>query len=391
MGDTMTEELDVTTRTRVIEGPGTLEQLGGEARRLGERALLVTDPGLVATGHVERAEEFLRAAGLEVVRWDETRSDPTTRDVERCAERAREFVPDLLIGLGGGSSIDVAKGANFLWKGGGVLGDYVGRGSGELDLAPLIAVPTTAGTGSEVQSFALVVEEDSHRKMACGHPAAAPCLAILDAELPLGLPPKVTACTGLDAIGHALEVCVSTRGNRVSRSLAFQSLTLSARAFTQVLREPEDLDARADMLRAASLAGRGIENAMLGAAHSMANPLSARFDLPHGQAVGTVLPLVVDFNRQEEGALKVYTEIAQISGLAEFGTSGDEATETLIENLYDFLEEAELPRGLAALGVTEADCAELAQAAAREWTAQFNPRPIEAQQFEELFRKGLKA
>ena len=381
--------VDASARTRVVEGVGSLARLGELVREQGTRALLVTDPGLVASGHVARAEELLRASDVEVHRFAETRENPTTQDVARCATLAREVEPDVLVGFGGGSSIDVAKGANFVWRGGGELSDYLGRGEGELDLAPLVAVPTTAGTGTEVQSFALIADEETHAKMACGHPSAAPRVALLDAELTVTQPRFVTACTGLDAIGHAVEVAVTTRGNEVSYAHAREAFALAAEAFPRVLDAPDDLDARAKMLRAAALAGRGIENSMLGAAHSMANPLTAHFDVPHGQAVATALPLVVSYNAAEDESLDRYADLARAAGLVAASASRDEACRALVTTLEGYLDRAGLPRGWGALGVGEGDCARLAGEAATQWTAQFNPRAIGAEEFTDLYRLGV--
>lgn len=372
---------DPTERTLVIEGADSIEELGTRARELGGRAFLVTDAGLVAAGHVARAEELLRQAGLELARFDSVHENPTSDDVEACREAAREFGPDLLIGFGGGSSIDVAKGVNLLLTCGGALADYEGRRTTEHTLLPLIAVPTTAGTGTEVQSFALIAEPGTHRKMACGDPQLAPRLAILDPALTLSLPPLVTACTGLDAIGHAVESAVTTAGNPTSTQLARESFALSANVFPRVLEAPEDLQARASMLRAASLAGRAIENSMLGAAHSMANPLTAHFDVPHGQAVAMALPLVVQFNSSHECAGEVYRALSRDAGIAQ----DVDPVAGLVNLLSSFLDLAGLPRASADCGVTAKDSARLAKEAANQWTARYNPRPVDASDFEHLY------
>ncbi|MFT5290987.1 MAG: alcohol dehydrogenase [Planctomycetota bacterium] len=386
----MTANLDVSARTRVIEGVGSVVQLGAEACQLGKRVLLVTDAGVVRAGHVERALGILAAAGLEVHCWSETKGNPTTDDVDRCAAVAAEFNPDLFVGFGGGSSIDVAKGANFVWKGGGKLADYRGRGTGKLDLIPLIAVPTTAGTGTEVQSFALIGDPVTHQKMACGHPSAAPRVAILDAALTLSVPAFVTACTGFDTIGHALEVAVTKPGGDISLAFAEEAFGLAVAALPLVLRTPGNVAARADMLRAAALAGRGIENSMLGAAHSMANPLTAHFGVPHGQAVGTMLPLVVAYNQGVKETVQPYRKLALSAGLARADSSPTEVVHGILRALDVLLETAEFPRGLGAHGVTLSDCEALGQEAAEQWTAQFNPRPVGAEEFTQMFRTAVE-
>ncbi len=377
---------DLSLRTRIVFGQETVERLGRLARELGgSRALLVTDPGIVASGHVARAEAALRAAGLELSRFDETRENPTAEDVDACARLAREFRPDLFVGLGGGSAIDVAKGADFVLQNGGRMQDYWGFGKTARALLPLIAVPTTAGTGSEVQSYALIADEHTHQKMACGAADAAPRIAILDPTLTVTLPPFVTACTGLDALGHAVESAVTTRRNAVSALFSREAFRLAVESFPRVLREPGDLTARGGMLQAAAFAGLAIEHSMLGAAHSMANPLTARFGLAHGQAVALALPRVVPFNAEVSEARRLYAELAWAAGLAERARGEGEAVEELVATLLSFLRAAGFSPSLAQAGVRPVDAPALAEEASAQWTARFNPRPVARADFERLF------
>jgi alcohol dehydrogenase len=371
-----------------VEGVGAVERLGELAAALGRNALLVTDPGLCAAGHTGRAEASLRAAGVECRRFDAVRENPTTEDVDRCLAAVREGPTDLLIGFGGGSPIDVAKGANLLLAGGGTLEDYCGQGRSAEGALPLIAVPTTAGTGTEVQSFALIARAHDHRKMACGDEHIAPRVALLDSELTLTLPAQVTAVTGLDAIGHAVESLVTTAGGPVSSALARESFTLAAKALPRVLEAPDDLQARSAMLRASCLAGRAIENSMLGAAHSMANPLTQQHDVPHGQAVGMCLPVVVRFNAAEEGAGRAYADLAREAGLCAPSAPDRTAIDALISALQRFVELAGLPSSLAECGLEGTDIDGLARGAADQWTARFNPRSIEARDFASLYREA---
>ena len=192
-------------RTRLIFGNNSVDRLGEFAKEIGgERILLVTDSGLMEAGHVERAQNSLRKSGCEVVIFDGVRENPTTLDVDNCLQIAKESAIDLIIGFGGGSSLDTAKGCNFLLTNGGKMQDYWGVGKATKEMLPLIAVPTTSGTGSECQSFALIADEITHQKMACGDPKAAPKIALLDPTLTFSQPRFVTACTGLDAIVHAV-------------------------------------------------------------------------------------------------------------------------------------------------------------------------------------------
>jgi alcohol dehydrogenase len=286
-------QFDFQPRTRVVFGPGSVERLGELAGELGSAyALLVTDAGIVAAGHVARACSSLERAGIEVTVFDQVRENPTTRDVDACLHVAREAGRgatgrlDLIIGFGGGSSMDTAKGCNFLLTNGGRMQDYWGTGKATRPMLPLIAVPTTAGTGSECQSYALIADEETHRKMACGDPKAAPRVALLDPELTVSQPRHVTACTGIDALAHALETAVTRRRNGLSVTFAREAFRLTVGHLERVLEAPGDLAARAQMQLGAALAGMAIEQSMLGAAHAAANPLTARFGVVHGRAVG---------------------------------------------------------------------------------------------------------
>ena len=278
---------DHQPKTRLIFGNRSLEQLGTIARQLnGSRVLLVTDKGIVEAGHAEKAVRFLESAGMQVALFGEVQENPTTGDVDRCLEVAKKHQTDLIVGLGGGSSMDTAKGTNFLLTNGGRMKDYWGVDKAKHPMLPLIAIPTTAGTGSECQCAALIAEETSHLKMACLDKKAAAKVAILDPELTVSQPRMVTADTGIDAIAHAVETAVCTRRNGYSLMFSNEAFKMLVPSLPRVLARPDDLEARGRMLLGAAFAGTAIENSMLGAAHSAANPLTAHYNVVHGQAVG---------------------------------------------------------------------------------------------------------
>src|SRR5271156_2176182 len=284
---------DYRARTRLVFGLNVVEQAGELARELkARRILLVTDPGIVAAGHADRVRRLLEAARIKVTLFGRARENPTTKDVDDCLAIARKADVDAIVGLGGGSSMDTAKGCNFLLTNGGRMQDYWGVGKASKPMLPLIAIPTTAGTGSECQSFALIADEKTHQKMACGDPKAAARIAILDPLLTVSQPARVAACTGMDAIAHAVETAVTKKRNALSLMYSHQAFKLAVNSFSRVLREPEQLEARGSMLLGAALAGTAIENSMLGAAHAAANPLTARYGVVHGVAVGLMLPTV---------------------------------------------------------------------------------------------------
>lgn len=381
---------DHQPRTRLVFGVGALARLGELARELGvQRVLLVTDAGLVRAGHAERASRALSDAGLRVAVFDQVRENPTTLDVARCVAVARASGCEALVGLGGGSAMDTAKGCNFILTNGGEMRDYWGVGRAARPMLPFIAVPTTAGTGSECQSAALIADETTHQKMACLDPKAAARIALLDPTLTLSQPPAVTAHTGVDALAHVVETAVTRRRNPISLMYAHEAFKRLAPALPRVLTVPEDLEARAQMLLASSLAGLAIENSMLGAAHACANPLTARFDVVHGEAVGVMLPHVVRFNAADPVARRAYAELASAPEIACVSDGLEPAVEALVAEIERLLNQAGIARSLEELGVTAQVIPELAAAAARQWTARFNPRPLSEADFAALYAAAL--
>ena len=361
----------------MIFGAGSLERVGELARELGgQRVLLVSDPGIDKAGYPARAVASLKEAGLASVVFTAVDENPTTEHVDSCVAFAKEHDIDLIVGLGGGSAMDCAKGANFLLTNGGRMQDYWGVGKATQPMLPLIAIPTTAGTGSEAQSFALIADAESHQKMACGDPKAAAAVAILDPELTVSQPTLVTALTGIDAVSHAVETWVTTKRNPISKLYSRDAWRLLSTNLPRVVTDPNDLDARAGMLLGANLAGAAIENSMLGIAHSCANPLTAHFDVIHGAAVGLMLPAVIRFNAAE-------VEDEYVGLVGEGGSQG------LAAKIESLLEQARIPKRLGAYNVSESDLPELAEEAARQWTAQFNPRPVAAEDLLQVYREVL--
>lgn len=382
--------LDYQPRTRILFGAGALGRLGELARECGgRRVLVVTDPGIVTAGHVGRAVHHLRAAGLAAAVFDGVRENPTTLDVGRCVEAARVHAADLLVGLGGGSSMDTAKGGNFLLSNGGVMRDYWGVGKATRPMLPLIAIPTTAGTGSECQSAALIADEETHQKMACLDPKAAARVALLDPELTVSQPRAVTAQTGIDALAHAVETAVTRPRNAISLMYSHAAFRRLVRAFPGVVADPGDLEARGQMLLAAAFAGTAIENSMLGAAHACANPLTARFGVVHGVAVGLMLPAVIRFNAGDPAARQAYAELAIAAQLAGPGDEVAGAVAALVRCVEGLLDTAGLGRSLVEAGVPAEAVPALAAEAATQWTARFNPRPVTEVDFAGLYRAAL--
>lgn len=371
------ERFDVPGRPRMIFGPGSSARIGELAHELGARhALVVTDFGLVQAGHATRISTALTAAGVGVTVFDRVRENPTTEDVAACLATARKVPVDLLIGLGGGSAMDTAKATNFLLTNGGEMRDYWGVGKATQPMLPFIAIPTTTGTGSEMQSAALIADAETHQKMACLDEKALAQIALLDPLLTRTQPPRVAACTGLDALSHAIESAVTTKRTPASLAFSRAAFELITDALPRLLTRPDDA-ARARMQLGAAFAGAAIERSMLGAAHAAANPLTARFNLTHGFAVGLMLPGVIRFNAGDPAAHARYRE-----ALAR-------GPEELAQEVADHYALAQGPRFLRECGATLADLPALAALAQKQWTAGFNPRPITEADFAALYAAVL--
>ena len=366
---------DYQPRTRIVFGQGKVDDLGALAGELGaRRALLVSDPGVVAAGHAPRGLDSLRRAGVETQLFDGVAENPTTDHVEAGLAIARRIEPELIVGLGGGSSMDCAKGINFLYTNGGKMRDYWGVGKATKEMLPMIAVPTTAGTGSETQSFALISDAKTHVKMACGDKKASFRVALLDPVLTVSQPPIVTALTGIDALAHALETYVTKVRNPVSLAFSREAWLLLGENLARVLDEPENIGARSGMQLGACFAGLAIENSMLGATHALANPLTTRYGIVHGQAIGLMLPHVIRFNGAEYG--NWYRDLLEGTG----GANGFPDPANGYQGLADFVATLTAQAGLAGrlsdCGVEQGKLHELAAEAAKQWTGSFNPRRV---------------
>lgn len=375
---------DLHFRTRVVFGEGTFARLGELARELGfRRALIVADPGIVAAGYVDRAAAMVTSQGVEVVRFHEFAANPDSDMVEAGRQVAEAARIDSLIGLGGGSALDCAKGINFVLTNGGTMAEYRGYAKTRRPLLPMIGVPTTAGTGSEAQSYAIIADARTHAKMACGDPSAAFRVALLDPALTRSQPREVAAVAGFDAVSHAVEAYVTAKGHEASRLFAREAWRLLDGSYARVLSHPDDMDARAAMLLGAHWAGTAIELSMLGAAHACANPLTAQFGVTHGVAVAVMLPHVVRWNAGAAGA-------HYVNLLREVGVNASDGSGA---RLADRLEELAIvggfPRTLRELGVGPDALPRLADEAAEQWTGRFNPRPFDRNGAMELYRRAL--
>ncbi|HEY6401951.1 MAG TPA: iron-containing alcohol dehydrogenase, partial [Blastocatellia bacterium] len=288
------ESFDFHTHTRLVFGSGAFRDLGALARELGfKRAMVVADQGMIDCGYVDEAVRLLELSRVEAFGFHDFSENPDTVMVEAGRAFAAQLDIDSIIALGGGSSLDCAKGINFTLTNGGSMRDYWGYAKasskpGAKPMLPMIGVPTTAGTGSDAQSYALISDAETHVKMACGDPQAAFKIALLDPRLTVTAPPDLTATTGYDAVSHAVESYVTKKRNQVSLMLSREAWRLLESNFEMVLKEPANIEARGAMLLGSYLAGLAIEHSMLGATHACANPLTKNFGVTHGVAIAVM-------------------------------------------------------------------------------------------------------
>jgi alcohol dehydrogenase len=363
---------DFRPRTRVVFGVGEFARLGEVARELnGTRCLLIADPGMVEAGYAKEAVRSLKARRMEVFAFHDFSVNPTAAMMEAGGAYAKPFGIDLIVSVGGGSTMDCAKGINFILSNGGHIRDYWGYGKSTHPMLPMIAVPVTAGTGSEAQSFCIVSDPDTNIRMACGDPKAAFRVAILDPKLTVTQPKKVAAATGYDALSHALESLVTTRHTALSECFSRSAWRLVQSGFERMVEHPDDLDARGALLLGAHFGGLAVENSMLGAAHACASPLTANYRVPHGAAVAVMLPHVVRWNRPVAGARydELHPEMEQL--------------------LRRLAEAAGLPLSLREAGVPEEALPRLAEEAGAQWTGRFNPRSFDQAGALEIYQCAL--
>jgi alcohol dehydrogenase len=372
---------DVKSDVRVLLGPDTLDDLGTLSKELGfTRTLLVSDPGVAGAGHLGHAHKCLNSSGVHVLDFSGFGPDPDADMIAAGAAHAAEAGIDSIVGLGGGSSLDCAKGINFVLTQGRPIREFLGYGNASKPMLPMIGVLTVAGTGSEAQSYAIISDPKSHRKMACGDPKVAFRGVILDSALTLTQPWSVTATAGYDAIAHAVESCVCTKRNPTSEKLSREAWRLLEGHYERVLAVPYDLNARSAMQLGAYYAGMAIELAMLGATHACANPLTARYGTTHGEAIAILLPHVVRWNAgtvaSHYGAL-----LREVGRHNSAGNPG----EALARRLEQLAVAGGLPTELRNVGASKDDLSALAQEASEQWTGRFNPRPFDAAGAREVY------
>jgi len=373
----------------ILFGNGVVTRLGEEVINLdAKKVIITTDQGIVKAGLLPKVVEPLQAAGIEVIVYDQCEANPSVETVEKVVTVAKKNKIDLFIGFGGGSSMDVSKAAGILMTNGGKIQDYEGINLVKIPPLPMIAIPTTSGTGSEVTPFSVISDNQRKWKMAIGSSFTIPVLAICDPEMTLTLPTHITAGCGMDALTHAIEGFTSFSNDAISESLAYKAIQLISGSLREAVAKGDaNLDARYNMMLGSTMAAMGFTNTILGIAHSMAHPLGAIFGVPHGVANAIMLPIIMEFNLIGNSDKFIQTAIAMgenVDGLTKI-----EAANKAVKAVQRISDDIGIPR-LNEYGVKESDIPRLAEEAMKGGDRWTNPRNTTVQDFVKLYEKALK-
>ncbi len=375
--------------TRIVFGDGSIETIGAEAKGLGAtKALIVADPGVVEAGLVTPVEKGLSAEGIEAVVFDGISSNPLEKELSAATEAFGDAGADLVVAVGGGSPLDVAKLVRLMATHPGPVAQYDDAIGGDAKITgqvpPMIAVPTTAGTGSEVGRSGVVTIEETNRKTVIFSPKLMPNVAILDPQLTVSMPPKITAATGFDALTHCIEAYCAQGDHPMADAIALSGIKLTVRSLDKVVSDSRDIKARGNMMKAAMMGAVAFQKG-LGACHSLAHPLSAESHLHHGLANALCLPAVLDFNRST-----IPKRIATIARI--LGVRGDDEETLAFEcagALRALRRKVGLPEGLSAAGVEEESLDKLAKLAMEDACHQLNPRPCTEEDMLALYKASM--
>ncbi|MDU4961628.1 MAG: iron-containing alcohol dehydrogenase [Sporomusaceae bacterium] len=369
-----------------ILGVNCLERIAAYIKPMHFRkALIVSDAALVQTGLVNQLLTVLEKAGIFYIIYDDVSPNPTVAQVNYGLKLYCDNGCDFVISFGGGSPHDCGKAIALLSTNGGEIADYEGLNKVKKAAAPLIAVNTTAGTGSELTRFCVITDESRHVKMTINDWHITPCIAVNDAALMTGMPPALTAATGADALTHAIEAYVSTAATPVTDCKALKAAQLVMAHLTAAYRDGDDLAAREGMIFAEYLAGIAFNNASLGYVHAMAHQLGGMYNLPHGLCNALLLPAVMEFNLP--AAAKRYAELAQALGIDTAGHDDETAARLAVEKVRSLLAELKLNKRLHELkGFDAADIPQMAANALLDVCALTNPRQSGAGELEALYR-----
>lgn len=346
----MIKAFQFTASARLRFQSGGIQFLGEEIKGLGgKKVLLVTDPGVKKSGILERALKFLQKDGIPCVVFDEVEANPSSQTVEKGFDLFKQNACDTLVALGGGSAIDAAKGIGILATHSESLFKYEGANKLTHPIPPLVAIPTTAGTGSEVTGASVITDKARKYKASIRSPFLIPKVALLDSELLLTLPPPVLAATGMDAYTHAYETFVSTATNPVSQALAFDAMRLINQNLRKFYANPDNLEAAEAMMAASTMAGMAFYNGRVGIVHAMAHPLGGHFDVPHGVANAILLPFCMDYSRL--AAPELFVRIAEAMDEDIRGLSVEAAGKKAVQAVRNLMADVNIPNSLREVGV----------------------------------------
>ncbi|RRR72436.1 MAG: iron-containing alcohol dehydrogenase [Candidatus Viridilinea halotolerans] len=381
----MQEYFEFSLGARVLFKAGLAKELDGVLEELGvQRAFVVADKGVVAAGLLNPVLEGLSRCVEVVGILDDVPANSSVRVVAAGAEAVREAASDVIIAIGGGSPLDTAKGMRLLATYGGTIADYEGYNVIPGRLMPMIAIPTTAGTGSEVTSIAVILDEEEDRKISLVSRYLYPDIAILDPELTLSLPPRLTAATGMDALSHAIETYVSTENNPFSDSLALAAIDMVATHLRDAVQMGSDLEARGKMLLASAMAGLAFTNSLLGVVHAIAHALGGKYHIHHGTLNALILPYAMQFNSAV--APERYVRIAWAMGVHAGGRSDSEVIADGVSAVRTLAADCGLPIRLRDLDVPAAALPELAALSVVEPAIFNNPRSASEEELLELLQ-----
>lgn len=353
-------------------GEGASKKLGEMAAGMGaKKAFVMYDKGVKAAGIVDGLIASLKAAGVEAVEFDGVLPNPPDTMVEEAAALARAANVDIVVAVGGGSSIDSAKAINILLTNPSPINQYDGINTVKVPGKPLIAIPTTSGTGSEVTAFSIVTDTVRKKKMVIGGQFVGATIALADPLLTVGMPPKITASTGMDALTHAIEAYVSKGAMIPTDVLALKAIDLICNNIVKATKSGSDIEARSNMLLGSMMAGFAFTNAVLGLVHSIAHPLSAHFNLPHGVANAIGLPYVMEFN--VPAATAKFKDIAVAMAIDVTGMTDTDAAQAAVALVRNLNRELEIPT-LKECGISREMFDRLAEDALKEVSTFFNPR-----------------
>ncbi len=358
--------------TRLTFGAGTLAKLPELVTGMGPRALVVSDPGIVKAGILDRVLAALNDAGVAADSFTQVEPNPSVETVHAAHDLFRRTRASFVVAAGGGSAMDVGKVVAVLAAHGGTVLDYEGIGKVPGPGVPVVAIPTTAGTGSEVTIFAVITNRERKFKMTVGSPHIVPQVALCDPELTLSMPQPLTAATGMDALTHAIECYVNTVHNPIAKTLALEAVRLIGRSLRTAYASGKDVGARTTMLLASTMAAMAFTRTRLGNVHAMSHPLGAHFDVPHGVANAILLPSVMAWNLV--ACYETYPQLAEALGERVTGRSAREASEAAVDAVRRLSRDVGIPERLRDVGVSREGIPRMAEDAMKSGNILVNPR-----------------